>query len=478
MSFWVYMTNYAKPVNHTGRVAQTDMNGFHGDIKSDCSVLNPVITLNMDQFSDDRDITKFNWAFIPRFHRYYWITDIKYVLGLWEFSMKVDVMATYRDAIASSNLYVLRSSAAYNGDVIDTLYPIKTGCDVDKTSIGTFWEQPGSHADVGAYIIGVVSTGGQYGTITYYALSRTGMISLINNLMTNSIITANGFDVDDASLALQKSLIDPLSYIKSCVYIPINISDLSVTAQTGLQIYDYNFSSTPCYAVNSLIARKSATITKPIHPDTASRGNYVNCAPYTLLTLNIPPFGLIELDTSVTCDVSSITAFVTVDLATGIGRLEVECGRSTNTCLLTSVEAQVGVPITLSQVTRDYVGAAQSIFAGIGSALSGNFLGIAAGVGSVVESMRPHMTSVGTNGNFAGLTSVGTWNLTAQFYRPVEDDNTHHGRPLCANRTLSTIPGYIVVQDGDIPIPIATAAEVEEVKQYLESGFYMVVSGP
>lgn len=450
------------------------MNQFSGNLKNDCSIQNPVITLDLTGWTYG-DISKFNWGYIPLFHRYYWVSDIKWVRGLWDFYLTVDVLASYKSTIEAENLYVLRSSYTYDGSIIDNMYPVKTGCAYDVETLGDFWPIPGGHTDVGCYCIGVSSGGGSYGSIEYYLLSRTSMVVLITHLLNDAVITNNGFSVDDASLALQKSLIDPLSYIKSCTYIPVALADISTTAVSQITVFDYTF-SVPAYKPNSMRVSVSHTFTRPTHPDTNSRGNYVNCAPYTQLTLNIPPFGLIELDTTVTCDVLGISAIVTIDLAGGSGRLEVAGGTEsggTDPVLITSVKGQVGVPVSLSQVTRDYMGAVSTGLGAVTKAAAAAFLGATSGIGSAADVIQPHLSTIGQTGAFSDLYSFGGWSLTGQFFRPVADDNTHHGRPLCQNKVLSTIPGYIIVQDGDIPLPRATKAEAQAVKNYLETGFYL-----
>lgn len=474
----IYLTNFSKDQNSTARVLPVNMNEFDGQIKQDCSVMTPVITLDMSAFNDG-DITEFNWCYIPVFHRYYWVSDIKFIRGLWEFYLICDVLATYRTQIYDANLYVLRAYAQYDGDIVDTLYPVKSSPDFSVDLLGDLWPLPGGNNDVGCYCIGVVSKVASYGSIQYYILSRTAMVILVTHLLDDSVITTNGFSLDDASLALQKSLIDPLSYIKSCCYLPFNIADLDVTAVSSIDIFGYTF-TLPAYVPNKMRAYKSVILNVPKHPDTNSRGNYVNIAPYTMVSINVPPFGLIELDTTATCNLSpsQIGVLVTVDIANGAGRLEVVAGDSNlNTphpVIITSVKGKVGVPISLSQVTRDVIEGATSALGTIGNLVTGNFMGAAAGIGNAVEAFSPHLSSIGKTGSFSDLWSYGGWNLTAQFFRPVEDDPVHHGRPLCKNKVLSTLaPGYVLVQDGDVELPHATKAELLEVKNYLETGIYL-----
>lgn len=468
MSINIYMTNYSKPENSTAHPATSDMNKFTGQLKSDCSVENPVILLDLSDF-EDTSPARFNYAYISKFSRWYWVSAARWVRGLWEFTLTVDVLASFKSDIGNSTLYVLRSASLSDGDIIDNLYPTKTGATFSVIQHTNKWRVSGN----GFYVIGVVSRDGMWGSITYYALTASHMATLIHNLLTDAIITSNGFSVDDASLQLQKSIIDPLNYIKSCVYIPLSISSISGTSVSQLPIFDYNIN---CSAKipGTIEAHLTETFNRPTHPDTSSRGNYVNSSPYTILTLAIPPFGIIELDTTVTCNVNAITSEIMIDLATGEGTLEVIAGGDAqgDPVLINSLKSQVGVPIQLSQVTRNYLGAAGNILGSIGSAFTGNVLGSAAGVGNAIQSLAPRANTIGSSGAFSSLWSYAGWELIAQFFRPVSDDNTHHGRPLCRNKKINTLSGYIIVQDGDIGVSYATLEENQKVKEYLETGFY------
>ena len=207
------------------------------------------------------------------------------------------------------------------------------------------------------------------------------------------------------------------------------------------------------------------------HPDTAARGNYVNSKPYTNITLTIPPWGCIDIDTSVTANASTLSVDVEVDVISGKGVLVVKA----NGIVLNRLEAQVGVPISLSSVTRDYIGAATSALGAIGGAVSGalgnigGFIGAASGVGNAVESLMPRAQTIGTTGSF--VSNRGEFRLDHQFFRPVPDDNTHNGRPLCQVRQINTLSGYMLIQDGDVQIA-GTASEDSKIRNYLETGFY------
>ncbi len=466
MSFSVQLYTLSKRDNSTKQPTGTGTQ-YDCILKDGSGILNPSIKLDIGLTSDP---SNYNYAYISAFGRYYFIEEWFFEDALWIASMRVDVLATYKTNIGSSSLYVLRSASANNGNIIDTLYPAKTGCSFDTTSVTNPWWN-----NI-AWIVGVVSKSGNMGSMAFYGMSTTNIVNMCTNLLDAStlITQANGFDLADASQALQLSLVDPMQYIKSCMALPVSLSDISNIGSPA-EVYAFNWDAgvTGYKILQAPYIDKSFSFSIKKHPDTSSRGNYVNSAPFTNISLTIPPFGVIDIDTSVTCNASTLTAQVKIDPITGKGILTVQC----NGIVLNRVEAQIGVPISLSSVTRDYVGTASGLAGAIGGAVAGGALGgvggaiigATSGVGNAINSLMPRASTVGTTGGFAS--GMGTFRLDHQFFRPVNDDNTHNGRPLCEVKTINTLSGYMLIQDGDVSIN-GTATEDAKIRSYLETGFY------
>ena len=88
------------------------------------NVLNPTLVLKLsDEISD---CFKYNYLYIPKAARFYYITNISTRGGLVFIETKVDVLMSFADDILSSNQYVSRTeSESYaNGLIVDNLLPI------------------------------------------------------------------------------------------------------------------------------------------------------------------------------------------------------------------------------------------------------------------------------------------------------------------------------------------------------------------
>lgn len=70
---------------------------FSGKLREESSIVNPSILMQIETPSS------FNYAYIPEFKRYYFITDITSIRnGLWEVTMHVDVLMSFKDKIKAT----------------------------------------------------------------------------------------------------------------------------------------------------------------------------------------------------------------------------------------------------------------------------------------------------------------------------------------------------------------------------------------
>ena len=479
MALNVNFYTFAKKSNSTARPSG---NGevISCILKSDCSIRNPVIILERGLAS----APTWNYAYIPEYGRYYFINNWAWTdHRLWAADLSCDTLATFKQQIGDAFLYVLRSSAASDGNIVDDYYPTKMTCQTDVT-IGTSpWIHTIGSDDIdlsaGVFVVGYVTSqqpndSHMYGSVVYSAMRQSGLRALVDELLDDTLLSGNGFDTADATLALQKSLIDPLSYIKSCIWLPVLYESIGGTELDSLHIWDW---SIPCshkiISNDPPYIQYAVTLDLIKHPLTLTRGNYLNTAPYTRVNLDLPPFGNLELDTTLTSNASQVQSLITFDMITGQGRARVLIdGVCTD-----MAESQIGVPIQLSQVTKDYLGAAQSGFNAVVGTISGIVSGQYAGaissagngIANAVRAMQPRGSSVGGAGSFAHLKNRAR--LYHQFMIPVDEDNEHCGRPLCQIRQVSTLPGYLLVKDAELDLAGFTE-EAAEIRDIMESGFF------
>lgn len=121
-----------------------------GSLRNESSVINPTILI------ETTNPSAYNYAYIPEFGRYYFITDMVSVrTNLWRVSMSVDVLMSFAQSILNLDVIVNDASIGDNdsptymfGDVWQTT--VKT-----KTDVITF---PSGLLDSGEYIL--ITSGG------------------------------------------------------------------------------------------------------------------------------------------------------------------------------------------------------------------------------------------------------------------------------------------------------------------------------
>ena len=92
-----------------------------------------------------------------------------------------------------------------------------------------------------------------------------------------------------------------------------------------------------------------------------------------------------------------------------------------------------------------------------------------AGISSIAEAITGSVSNVGSSGSIASNSM--TKFFTAIFYDVADEDNTRNGRPYCQIASPSALTGFMIASKGDVAIS-GTLPEEEEVRAYLEAGFY------
>lgn len=484
---------HRKKVNSTALPIQGTFKNC--SIKDVSSLINPYI-----EIAENLTVAPpWNYCYIPAYNRYYWIIEWTWERGFWSAELSVDVLASYRETIFNSTLYVVRSASNYDGNIIDKIYPTK----IDNELIRVPLAQPWS-VDViptnGTFVIGVTApSGGYFGSMNYYAMSNSGYAKLCDYLSTQAVTTDEGFNEDDCSLALQKALVDPFQYIKSCKWIPLAYNDTNFKGvhRTSLPIYQWSVDVGACTQLVKCYGSVEFNVDMRRHPQTNDRGMFVNYEPYTNINMFLPPFGTFPLDTTYTgINRSGFQVSMLVDYITGGGAYYVQVldPESRQCGIIANGYGQVAVDMQLSQVTTSMMGLAfTKAGVGVDELVSGLSLGQMTptdtigenpisnvggiirnagmqSIGNAVQARFSKAVTSGTQGGFSSYAHVPY--IDYQFFTLVDDDITEEGRPLMQNVRLGNLSGYCICKNGDVAIG-GTAQEQNAIKSYLESGVYI-----
>ena len=88
-------------------------------------VCNPQVVLTYNANDTPTPVDRYNYAYIPQLHRYYWVEHISEVVGgMCTLTLRVDVLMTYKPAIVDTVLMIKRSSTAGTGMIPDNQLPL------------------------------------------------------------------------------------------------------------------------------------------------------------------------------------------------------------------------------------------------------------------------------------------------------------------------------------------------------------------
>lgn len=450
---------------------------FQCTLKDGCSVTNPEIIINA---SNDLEIYKCTYARIPKFNRYYFISDWRNVGKLWVASLTVDALASYRDEIGNSNQFVTRCSKEFEGTIIDTKYPMKTRPNytvVEEETIGGLSFV--SSLDAGFFVVGIFNNDVDgVGTVTYYGFTNEQFRSFCNLLMNNNFILSMG--VDELSSELLKALFNPLQYIASCIWVPLTTMPDGDTI--SVIPFGYWAIKTNCKRLTKLSRTGTISFKSIPHHPQSLRGYYLRTSPFSRYKMVIPAFGTFEIPSEWLYDSTQdngILCQLYIDLISGDGVLEINTyNRILGKYVVQQTHSvQVCKNIALSQRAINIVQSGLEAIGGVSGILSGNVVGGVDGIASAISGVLAPTLST-RNSNQGGISIYAEKAvLICEFHEISEEFNDRLGRPLCAERKISdlgkdeTQAGYILCSNAELDLN-CYESEHDTIIDALESGIY------
>lgn len=489
---------YSKPHNglHTPPAAIKPRE-VEGSWKYGTDLLRPSISFDSFNFKNP---VQYSYAYIGWFSRYYFIENWVYNDGFWTAILRVDVLASFRTGIINSFQYVLRSGALYDHTILDSKWPLKMdpGHVVSKPTFQPFAYEIAS----GMYVMGVVGGSGG-GAIKYYAMGSTAF-KLASAEIFNIEHYYTGITADEVSETLYKSIVDPAKYIQSVRWYPVQGVPADASAAEFIQIGFWRWPVTngptfdsQIWVINTPFMQNTTEVQMgaTTHPDYDTLGIASNLEPYTMRTLDFPPFGRIVLDSPSLAIPNLLRLVVDFDLFTGTGRLSVRHVDATQTeTLITTVQSQFGVDQPIRSSTYDLSSKGFSAGAKVavldrglsfmGNALSAGFLTDAGEIAPVSSDISntllanvasPILASSIRSEIHGEMSSIMSYRaevrLDVWHYRPVEAGTQFAGRPLCRTMRIGDIQeGYILCMNAISQVPGALDEENVMIANFLNSG--------
>lgn len=117
--FYMNLTLY-KNLSEKNKIGKDLHNNLslNGNLREESSIINPTILV------EHSNLAGYNYAYIPEFNRYYFITEITSVRNnLWRISLKVDVLESFKTDILNLNCIVdKQQNQSYSNNIDDGSY--------------------------------------------------------------------------------------------------------------------------------------------------------------------------------------------------------------------------------------------------------------------------------------------------------------------------------------------------------------------
>lgn len=460
MELIVY-NNFSKKKNSTLQPSGGTV--YNITLKNPCSTINPVFLI--DGVNLQANYCKWNG-------RYYYIDNI--VLrnnNVYELHCSVDTLATYKASIGSSTQYVVRSSADFDTYVSDAYYPTKADVEKDLSTISVggavYGGFPENTLSRGTFVVGIANSDPDTnGGVSYYEFNNANFRKFCQAMFLN----VSYFDEGMSSLDIKsyKMQFNPMQYIISCKYFPWLPADGNISSiPFGWWSVGGGF---VCRRMVSAVHYDcfNGSVTLKKHPQ-VSRGKYLNASPFTQMSFRMYPFGEFPIDSSKLVDETTLNVNVAVDEISGQGVLSVY----KDGVQYVHASAQIGVDIALTQVLQNYSQVASDVIGLVNpiSILSSFGTSVLQGINDIKKDSMAQVKVQGSTGSMAQFVTGTQPFMHYTFFKLVDEDNSGKGRPLCKNRTISSIPGYIECSDVHLTIN-GTPAEKDEIVNYMQTGFF------
>lgn len=433
-------------------------------MKEDTSIERPVFILGT---GINADINYCQWS-----GNYYFIDDIVLISAdQVELHCSLDALATHKTAIGNYTCFVERAAAANDPYIIDDALSVHQKIISSAVQTNALWDIN----QTGCFVVRTVGDAGDATGISSWVLTAAELSALLGNAFDENNPDYADIMVDQ----VVKSFFNPFQYIVSCMWFPYSKDSIKANNPDNMQMGFWPMGS--YYKLKAGFDFDSVDLTIPTNYYSGDfRAYHPN---FTTLKMFLPGVGVIGLDPIILSH-EHITAYTCIDFTTGNINIRLQYRDSLDSIVgdIGSYSGQVGVPIPVAQINNVSQGltniADQASFAiAEGASIVGSMIeqGGATTIGGVVRgvknALQPGASILGNSGNMATMISNPRLITSIINYGCGEFPNVVYGKPLCRNRKISTLSGYIKCANASIPLA-APDTEIEAVNNYLNSGFY------
>lgn len=485
----------------------TEAKTYSGTLRESSSIINPSITIEEPTAA----LVGYNYCYIAAWNRYYFITDIVSVTNsLWEISMRVDVLNTFKTEIKQQEGIIFRTADTnlVNNYIIDELLPVSEEIKVYRFNASGFNQNisfPVSKSP--SVILSVMSNSwdGQEGwtyPIYNYANSKYIITPEDLSIFNQCIINDTGYEGtkiwgnigENPSNAIISAYLYPFSNL----YTLFTGNGMAEVEKTNILLGSAKFNLVSGYNITKVCGGPLVPVWY-FNINDITFNNFIDCFPFSQYFLYLPFYGFVDLSREMLPYTASgnisLNIRCTMDLNSG------ECIYYISTSVLIKiVKASIAFPLPLGRsnmadIKRDNSSNFSSFIGNsVGSIAGGTVAGLATG--------NPAIGAIGAvSGLFKSILTYGAQSITAnsikyeasfsygnniipldtepklfKFTKKCEYTSQFiniYGKPSGKSSILSEIAGYTEVSEIHLEnIPNALDAELTEIETLLKSGVH------
>ena len=377
---------------------------------------------------------QFNYVYIEKFSRYYYVDSIEFVSNdFTRLHLKEDVLKSHKDVILSQNAFVTRNASANNPDLVDERLPLENVLSVEYViptatpSSNTLVNTTLNLNQTGVYNVVMSSVTTLW--ITKYTTSApagSGLSDLAPSTAKNEAITF--FDMSSSEISYLYDAVynqsDYATYINSLVLLPFNLYDPYHQAHETWGVRSGNIlvgdsllcNDSKFHKPNAIPSGYSAIITGISYTGSSpyfviadftyngTNGNFLDKEPFSNYEIYIAFVGWVKLD-SIQILGKRILVYYTLDYKTGMGTAYIY--NYTDKKLIWSSNCQLGVKLDVStsnaiEITRQKQANELNMIMGLVSSALSVGVGVAKGnpvaiAGGVINASKTIASNVNSN---------------------------------------------------------------------------------
>lgn len=469
MSYAIKLGQLNKRVNSTARPDTSGWAVYDCVLKTPTDLDAPTVTINTGVSGE---YPAWTYGYIAAVSGYFWVTAITAVrAGVYEVTLELDPLATYKPEILATSAVVLYSASDYSTDITDNRMPVLL-TKRRKTALAEYKVMQ----QTGCYLLATCGSSSGQSTqsfSTIYAVTAGALAGIAAEFNTAAVLEQ-----------IKQWFDDPLSTIIFCKWVPIDGAKIS-GGVAPIRFGDYE-SGASGGVVSSNYYYETVKIPIPWQAD-----DYRKVEPYSSGSLYLPGVGDINLPLAPLYGLTALTVTMCLDVVSGAVHYTVEDTASSTVYGTYSGGLAVDIPVTSVQSSN--IG---GVLSGLGTAMGGvaavaatvatggaalPMIGgtVAAAAGLAQLTGASVQQSVKSSGTFAGGYSVwsGGTAIRLEIQRSIsaqgpEGYRASIGNTCGKNRAISGLSGYCQTANFSVSGNMRRT-EKDQINALMDGGVYI-----